>query len=75
VTPQLRPAGLLVTVPLPLPVLVIVRLLGGINVKVAVQLRAADIVTLPSVQSASPVQPTSVEPVAGVALHCTWRRR
>jgi hypothetical protein len=40
-------------------------------VKVAVQLRAADMVTLPSVQSASSVQPSNVDPAVGVAVRAT----
>jgi hypothetical protein len=40
-------------------------------VKVTVQLRAADIVTLPSVQSASPVHPANVEPADGEAASAT----
>ena len=40
-------------------------------VKLAVQFRAALIVTLPSLQSASPVQPVNVEPAAGVAVSVT----
>jgi hypothetical protein len=71
VTPQLMPAGLLVTVPLPVPIFVRVRVLGTERVNVAVQLRVADIVTLPSVQSASPVQPANVDPATGVAVRAT----
>ena len=37
VGPQLIPAGLLVTVPLPAPALVMVRVLGGFKLNVAVQ--------------------------------------
>src|SRR6185436_1939591 len=66
VDPQSMPAGLVVIVPVPFPALLTTRVLGGINENVAVQLRAADIVTLPSVQSASPVQPLKSEPAAGV---------
>jgi len=40
-------------------------------VKLAVQFRAALIVTLPSPQSASPDQPEKVEPLAGVAVSVT----
>jgi hypothetical protein len=67
----LIPVGLVVTVPVPVPVLVIVRVLGGIKVNVAVQARATDIVTLPSLQSASPLQPENTEPGAGVAVRVT----
>jgi hypothetical protein len=38
---------------------------------VAAQLRAALIVTTPSLQSASPVQPLKVEPLAGAAVSVT----
>jgi len=65
------PAGPLVTVPLPVPIRVRVRLLGGSSVKDAVQARAAAIVTLPSLQSGSPLQPANVEPGAGVAVKVT----
>ena len=71
VAPQLIPAGLLVTVPLPVPAFEIVNVLGGAALNVAVQLRAADIVTLPSLQSASPVQPANVDPETGVAVNVT----
>jgi hypothetical protein len=71
VGPQLMPAGLVVTVPVPVPALVIANVLGAICVKVAVQLRAADMVTLPSLQSASPLQPLKIEPEAGVAVSVT----
>jgi len=70
-TPQLMPAGLEVTFPLPVPVRVIVRVEGGIKLKVAVQPRSEDIVMLPSEQSASPVQPAKAEPAAGVAVSVT----
>ena len=69
--PQSMPAGLDVTVPVPVPALVIVRIAGGIELNVAMQLRSAVIVTLPSEQSASPVQPLKREPVAGVAVSVT----
>jgi hypothetical protein len=69
VAPQLIPAGLLVTVPEPVPALLIVSVYICVNV--AVQLRAADIVTLPSLQSASPVQPANVEPADGEAVSAT----
>src|SRR5438876_3982933 len=39
--------------------------------KFAVQLRLADIVTAPSAQSASPLQPTNVDPAFGVAVRVT----
>jgi hypothetical protein len=67
------PAGLLATVPLPVPVFVTVReyVVGGRRLKVAVQVFAADMVTEPSLQSASPLQPAKVDPVLGVAVNVT----
>ncbi len=71
--PQFTPAGLLVTVPLPLPVFVTVNMaeVVVVVVKVAVQVFAAVIVTEPSVQSAFPLQPAKVDPVAGVGVKVT----
>ncbi len=59
--------------PLPVPVLVTVReyVVGGKRLKVAVQVLATFIVTEPSEQSASPLHPAKVEPVAGVAVRVT----
>jgi hypothetical protein len=71
VAPQLMPAGLLVTAPLPAPAFVTERVLGGESVNVAVQLSAAVIVTLPSAQSASPVQPANADPATGAAVRAT----
>ncbi len=70
--PQLIPAGLEVMVPEPVPAFVVERRnveTGGLNV--AVQLRAALMVTEPSLQSASPDQPAKVEPPLGVAVMAT----
>jgi hypothetical protein len=76
--PQLIPAGLLVTVPLPVPPLLnpdtmlTVRVYpGGFSVNVAVQVLLAVIVMFPYTQSASPLQLANVEPEAGVALRDT----
>ena len=44
---------------------------SGTAVKVAVQLRLAAMVTWPSAQSASPLQPAKVEPVSAVAVSVT----
>jgi hypothetical protein len=44
---------------------------AGLRVKVAVQLLFAVIVTSPSKQSESPLQPVNVEPEAGVAVRET----
>ena len=71
VEPQLMPAGLDVTEPVPVPAFATVRVFVGIKLNVAVQLRSADIVTLPSLQSVSPVQPAKREPDAGDAVSVT----
>jgi hypothetical protein len=67
------PAGLLVTVPLPVPTFVMVREFVGVgsSVNVAVQLRLAVIVTVPSVQSASPLQAVKDDPDTGVGVRTT----
>jgi hypothetical protein len=73
VLPQLIPAGVLVTAPLPVPVLATDRMnvvWEGWEVKVAVQVLATSIVTTPVLQPV-PVQPAKVEPVAGVAVKVT----
>jgi hypothetical protein len=70
VLPQLIPAGLLVTVPLPAPALVTVRV-RGILLKVAVHVLLPFIVTTPSEQSASPLKPAKKESAAGFALRVT----
>jgi hypothetical protein len=69
--PQLIPAGLLVIVPLPAPCLLNVSVLGGTELKVAIQLRPVDIVTLPSLQSELPVHPAKEEPALAVAVRTT----
>jgi hypothetical protein len=73
VAPQLIPAGLLVIVPPPVPLLFTVSRLVGVELrmKVAVQLRACDITTLPLAQSVSPVHPTNSDPAAGAAVKTT----
>src|SRR6185295_860195 len=70
VKPQLIPAGLLVTAPVPVPDLLTVRVFG-FSVNVAVQPLSADIVRPPSVQSASPLHAAKKEPAAGVAVKVT----
>jgi hypothetical protein len=69
--PQLMPAGLLVTVPLPAPALVTVSAKVG-RANVAVTARAALIVTeqLP-VPVQAPLQPVKVEPAVGAAVRVT----
>jgi hypothetical protein len=66
VLPQLMPAGLLVTVPVPVPALATVKLKDW-RLKVAVQVVLAESVTEPLVQPV-PDQPAKVEPEAGVAV-------
>ncbi len=73
VGPQLIPAGLLVTVPLPLPALVTVRVNPIVKVKVAVtdllaSMRTVQVVAVPL---QAPLQPVKVEPAAGVAVRVT----
>jgi hypothetical protein len=48
-----------------------VEVVETITSKRALQLRAADIVTLPSLQSESPPQDTNVDPAAGAAASAT----
>jgi hypothetical protein len=72
--PHAIPAGSLLTVPVPSPafdVASMYALVVGILENVAVQVRLPDIVTDPSAQSASPVQPAKVEPDAAVAVSRT----
>ncbi len=68
--PQSIPAGLLVTVPLPVPDVFTVRVKFEM-LNVAVQVILAFIVTTPSEQSAAPLQPAKVEFVAAVAVSVT----
>ena len=70
VLPQLIPAGLLVTVPVPFPARVTVSVYVVIKLNTAVQFMLAFMVTLPLVQ-AVPDQPVNVEPLAGIAVRLT----
>jgi hypothetical protein len=72
VLPQLMPAGLLVTVPEPVPALANVNVyVTGVRLKVAVQLTELLTVMLPLEQAASPDQPAKVEPLAATAERVT----
>src|SRR5207302_8512786 len=70
--PQLIPAGELVTVPLPAPAGVTVRV-KLCRVKVAVTVVAAETVTThdPAPEQPPPAQPVKVEPAAAVAVNVT----
>src|SRR5205809_6063380 len=72
VAPQLMPAGALVTVPLPVPAGVTVRV-KLCRVKVAVTVVAAERVTVqaPVPEHPPPLQPVKVEPAAGAAVSVT----
>lgn len=67
---QLIPGGLLVTAPLPVPVVVTVRASGP--VKVAITFSAAVTVKLHVVVPEQPVQPLKYELVPGVSVSVTW---
>jgi hypothetical protein len=69
VAPQLMPAGLLVTVPEPVPFFVTVKV-TGVAVKVAVTEAAAVTAHVP-VPEHAPLQPAKVEPAAGAAVRVT----
>jgi hypothetical protein len=73
VVPQESPEGILVTVPVPLPLLVTVRVKGpAFAVKFAPTDFAASIVTLQApVPLQAPLQPANVEPESGVAVKFT----
>src|SRR5439155_22375007 len=72
VTPQVIPAGVLVTVPMPVPALETVRT-KVCDAKVAVTVVAAETVTtyVPVPEQPPPLQPLKVEPAAGVAVIVT----
>jgi hypothetical protein len=72
VLPQLIPAGLLVTVPVPVPALANVSVyVTGFRLKVAVQLTAPLTVKLPLEQAALPDQPAKLDPLAATAERVT----
>ena len=68
--PQSMFAGLVVTFPEPFPARVILSP-KEIGLKDALQLRLPVIVTIPSEQSASPLQPVNCEPEAAMACRVT----
>src|SRR5437879_5838642 len=72
VAPQVMPAGLLVTVPAPVPALETVSV-KVCRVKVAVTVVAAESVTVqaPGPEQPPPLQPLKVEPVVGAAVSVT----
>jgi hypothetical protein len=73
VAPQEIPEGVLVTVPVPVPLLATVRVKGpGFAVKLALTDFAASMVTLHApVPLQAPLQPANVEPESGVAVRFT----
>src|SRR6266702_3468005 len=72
VLPQVIPAGLEVTVPLPVPAFTIVRVKGW-TLKMAVTVRAWVTLTVhvPVPLHPSPLQPANVEPLSAVAVSVT----
>jgi hypothetical protein len=71
VDPQLIPAGFDVTVPVPTPDFVIVRVYGILNVAVTFLLEFIVIVIIVLVPVASPDHPPNVEDELGVAVNVT----
>jgi hypothetical protein len=71
VLPQLIPVGLLVTVPVPVPARLTERVYVLIGLNTAVHVMLAFIVTLASLQSASPDQLAKLEPLEGAAANLT----
>jgi hypothetical protein len=71
-TPQLIPPRELVTVPLPVPALVTVRVKSGVNVAVTAVAAVSETVQVVAVPVHAPLQPVKVEPVAGAAVSVTW---
>src|SRR5437867_1194939 len=71
VAPQVIPAGLLVTVPEPVPALATVSTKVGAKVAVTVIAAESVIVHAPVPLQPPPLQPVKVEPAAGMALRVT----
>ena len=70
--PQLMPAGLLVTVPVPVPALFTVRMEGtALNVAVTDLLALITTVHVPVPLHPLPFQPPKVDPAAGIAVNVT----
>jgi hypothetical protein len=69
----MMPAGVLLTVPLPVPTLLTVRLTPGdrSNVAVTVVVEVRVTVQVPVPVQPPPLQPVKVEPVAGVEVRAT----
>ncbi len=66
------PAGVLLTVPLPVPALLTVRpTCDALNVAVTVVVEVMVTVQVPVPVHPPPLQPAKVEPVAGVAVRVT----
>lgn len=70
VAPQLIPAGELVTVPLPVPDFVIVRVSAGLNVAVTALFALIVTVHVP-VPEHAPLQPVNTDPAAALACNVT----
>jgi len=71
VVPQLMPAGLLVTVPVPVPFFVTVSVTGvAVNAAVT-EVSALTVTTHVPVPVQAPLQPANAEPVAGAAVRVT----
>src|SRR5205823_11484114 len=72
VAPHVMPAGVLLTLPLPVPALPTVRPTGdALNVAVTVVVEVIVTVQVPVPEQPPPLQPAKVEPVAGVAVKVT----
>jgi len=68
---QLMPAGELVTVPLPAPLIVIVRVYASTNVAVTDWAAVIATVQVPVPEHPPPLQPVKLDPEFGVAVNVT----